>query len=376
MGVTISGGGSPDSARTWTTLQIFPDNMFKLIGSADATKTLVFELDGATAGADARFLWTGATDMDFTLPFATGTLAITDPADPNVQTYTGQHYFDGNAVNTAQLIFAQAAGAVTLPFQFLETTSGFGIAVNLDAQTAGDVVFTLPNVPNVANLTSAKFVMTDLGAGAGGAGGTTPTTQSLGNINISTSCICRTSTSTTGFRFVDNASVTAGAHKNLRVVLSSLTASTNNSMTFIGTAVRDWQFEDCTGSLAITGNENKTTAANASSGRVAKFNLTGQTGTIAATNITTSTAAGFYQINANVACTIAGTGSLNVNLAWTGDGGAKTVAIISGYAMTATGTVGQATYVVYLASGNITFTVTGTFTGTYALRLRDTYLGP
>lgn len=52
--------------QTWGSLQKFPDNVFQIVGSADATKIAVFEVDGFTT----------ATTRTFTLPNATGTIPI------------------------------------------------------------------------------------------------------------------------------------------------------------------------------------------------------------------------------------------------------------------------------------------------------------
>lgn len=80
-------------AQTWTALQTYGDNNFIIVGSSDATKTLKFEVDAQSAGADLT-INTGAqtTDRTLSIPVLTGdrTLAVIDQA----QTFTALPQFN------------------------------------------------------------------------------------------------------------------------------------------------------------------------------------------------------------------------------------------------------------------------------------------
>jgi len=113
-----------DTARTWSTLQTFKDTTWKLVDDADATKTLVFSLGGATTGADLTLAWAGTVDRTLTLPNVTSTLAALGLA----QTWTALQTYPNNqlkitdtVVNTRNLVFYTNGSSdnttLTLAFQ-------------------------------------------------------------------------------------------------------------------------------------------------------------------------------------------------------------------------------------------------------------------
>jgi hypothetical protein len=62
-------------AQSWSALQTFPDNAITIVGSATATKKLVFELDGATAAKTLTLASAHTDNRTVTFPDATTALA-------------------------------------------------------------------------------------------------------------------------------------------------------------------------------------------------------------------------------------------------------------------------------------------------------------
>ena len=104
-----------------------------------------------------------------------------------------------------------------------------------------------------------------------------------------------------------------------------------------------------------------------------KVNRTGQVANIGTTNFTDTRPTGVYFIRAILECTTIGTGTISFNVQWTDDVGSASLVIVS-LVMTATGRSSGITSI-YSASGNITYTVTGYVSGTYAVRARCFYGG-
>jgi hypothetical protein len=88
----VGGGVALDGNNTWAGTQKFPDNVFQIVGSADATKIAVFEVDGITTG----------TTRTYTLPNATSTVAVLGLA----QTWTQAQTFNSGA----NLLFGTTQG--------------------------------------------------------------------------------------------------------------------------------------------------------------------------------------------------------------------------------------------------------------------------
>jgi|SRR6185369_2670366 len=112
-------------------------------------------------------------------------------------------------------------------------------------------------------------------------------------------------------------------------------------------------------------------------GRIAKWDLTGQTADLASANITNGTATGLYRVEYVLADTTADitAGAVTLTISWTDDVGATTAT--ANQLLTGTGRT-SGDVVLYLASGNITFATTHTGiygSAAYALRLRCAYLG-
>lgn len=123
------------------------------------------------------------------------------------------------------------------------------------------------------------------------------------------------------------------------------------------TANRSWVFPNAGGTVMV---------------RAGAVDLTGRTAVIAATQILSAAnaVAAMYQVNAEVFCTTAGTGSLTVNILETDNVGAFTDAIIAGFQMTGTGRTQNTKAYRVTGAASFRYSVTGTFTGTYALYIR------
>lgn len=118
-----------DVTRTWQTLQIFKDTTIKIVDDGDATKTLVFSLGGATAGADLTLVWSGTADRTVTIPDGTTTLAglaITPQSFTGLNTFTRKVVMTaGTTVNESGLRISFAASVDTSanPFEIFESDS-------------------------------------------------------------------------------------------------------------------------------------------------------------------------------------------------------------------------------------------------------------
>lgn len=199
--------------------------------------------------------------------------------------------------------------------------------------------------------------------------------KSLGTAIIDVNCVAQVDTSSSGFRFYDLTTNT----KALRLVLSGLAASTNNTFTLTGTTVRDWKWEDVPGSMVVVGNDADPPATDA----IGKVSRTAQAAAIAATNLTNSTPAGFYQVNFYASTTTANAldGTIAFQINYTDRVGATnqvTAGTLTLAALSTGATALKGTFVLYLASGNITYqtNLTGAqTTSRYALEVRGTFLG-
>jgi hypothetical protein len=135
------------------------------------------------------------------------------------------------------------------------------------------------------------------------------------------------------------------------------------------------------GYVSLIGDDLKATAVDASAGRIGAWNLTGQTANITSKKLTNGTPAGVYIVHAQLTCTAGNATAPNISFAITGttEGSARTLpALIS----VMTGSTNPVSFTVpfYLASGDITWTVTGYGAGsgttpTFALRIRAAFAG-
>jgi hypothetical protein len=162
---------------------------------------------------------------------------------------------------------------------------------------------------------------------------------------------------------------------------SSLHAYSGGLVSAYLTSDRTWQLPNRTGEVALTIDIVGQVASPATSGTIAKVNLIDQTADIASTIIANNYGAGFYAVWAQMICTTArvnATSAPVLDVVWTSDGGAKTIHLCSLSTM-ALNQIDTKVFPLYLASGNVAWTVSGYVTagggGTYAVRIRCSYLG-
>lgn len=255
----VTGASIVDVARTWTTLQKFPDDKIQVVGSSSNAKTLSFELDGAGANADLivdyrsandrSLIWTlnGAAGNDLTfsttltgdrvitIPDVTGTL----PTLENTQIFTA-----GNTFLTDTNIGQDLAGFTTVG---VDTASGgtpiggtYGLRLD-DASGFFGLLATNAAIPAVAD-----WVLTL----------PTVSTQLVGNSETVT-LTNKTLSTNTNLRFVANSDSqcifqdSAVTTRQLGLTLNGLTAATNSFLAFIASAARTWTFGDYSGNVAI-----------------------------------------------------------------------------------------------------------------------------
>lgn len=134
------------------------------------------------------------------------------------------------------------------------------------------------------------------------------------------------------------------------------------------TASRIIALPDVNGTVPLIGTGLDDTAV---AGTLARVQRTGQTANITAKKLSNTVPAGFYSVWAYLVCTSGsgGAGTISLNLQWTDSTGGQNKPAVP-LAMTTTGVNTNVVYPIYLASGNITYTVTGYTAGTYELRIR------
>ena len=134
---------------------------------------------------------------------------------------------------------------------------------------------------------------------------------------------------------------------------------------------------DIGGQIFMVGANSVAEGGSPAAGTIATVNVTGRTTAYSSTNLTNATPAGLYMISTQLACTTVGTGTLSITYTATTDGGSRAISPVT--LPLTIGNIQTNTSPIYLSSGNITF-VTSFSTvpagsGTYALRIRCSYLG-
>jgi len=284
---TISLTSDIDAARTWATLQTFKDTTFKVVDDADASKTAVISLGGATANADLTLAWAGTVDRQLTLPDATGTLATLE----NAHTVTGAW------------LFAPSSGYITLTVDNTSAGSGYGLRVADASGFIGE--FLCPT----AGLTADRgWQLPDAGTPASPVQlvGNTDTVV-LTNKTLGISSKIRCGSAGTDVFFVRQGSTTVG----FRFETTDLTAA------------RVHRVQNLTGTNVLAGDDAPAVAA----GALGKVDLSAQTSAIGSTNLSSTPPAGVYAVEVYVACTTAsgaGAPTLDVTVGWTDNVGATT----------------------------------------------------
>lgn len=407
----------------------------KWVRLALGTTGKVLTSDGTDAGWSS-FAFTGfatpsANSVNISAPTAgTATTAIRSDAtlqlDQSINpTWTGMHIFDLNTLTgtngTAEFDFRGTNDAGTTFMTFKDTDSGHTVSWQVSPLGA-DRTFTFPSTTSAFSelmFTTAKQSLT------GKAMACNPT---VGNI---ASCYFRDSVTTTkriywllnqayaggGDSSTDNNSMSffSTAARNWRTedisgsyvicgnaVGSDISCTTNGTTTVTSSAA----FGPVSVGALITGsgipaNTYVTAVASTSSitisnaatnsttasrnfqpvaGQAAKINLTSLTANFASSGtpalLTNATVTGHYVITAVMTCTTAGSagaGNVALNVTWTGDIASATKQPVS-LTMTATGTA-TISIPLHLSSGSVTWYTTGYTSGTYAVRLRMSYLG-
>lgn len=180
-----------------------------------------------------------------------------------------------------------------------------------------------------------------------------------------------TNTASSGAAFQD----TTTTSKKLRFVLSG--AVGNNSITLTNTAARNYGLGNLGGNVAIVGDQ----APAVSAGRFGKIDLTAQSAAIGSTNLTSSAPTGMYIVQYELTTTTADAtaGTLRLDVAVTGDGGAVTTSSATNLDLTTANAQIRGTMERYLASGEVAYAValaTGAVNAArFAVRIRVTYLG-
>lgn len=121
-----------DAARSWTTLQKFPDDKFQILGSATASKVLAFEVDGATAAKTLTVATVHSLDQTMTIQDHAGNFGVVGAevvgAGGAASTATSMGKVDivgrGTTVGSTKLVAAGAAGFFRVSFWTKVTTLG------------------------------------------------------------------------------------------------------------------------------------------------------------------------------------------------------------------------------------------------------------
>lgn len=355
------------------------DANFTITGSSDATKTLKFELDGATAGADLvvdyrsaadrSLIWTlaGSAGNDLTLsatltgdrvitiPDVTGTI----PTNENANTITGEWTFDTSSTPNDLIIvstaggFSSGGGPSGLGGLYLkDVTTGF--SAELAAASTGFSNHRLITFPDGSDEVVTK--------GA---------TQAINNKTLSSANTLRSISASSGVAFEDNTTQT----KKLRMVLSG--AVGNNDFKISTTAAREYTFPDT--ALTVVG-------------LVATANLTAQSAAKTSTTLyaVPSNGQGLYEVAyvatvttaASTSSVLGGTNGFQLTFTDPNDSVAKTSnhgTVISSAGNTTATTISGVFAAYCKASTNLQYAFDYTSVGgtamQYDLRVTATFIG-
>lgn len=359
-----------------------------LTGDATATDKAItfFDTDSVTES----YLILPSSGLTWRMPSVAGTMAVTDGAQTwsASQTYTVTQTFKPTAAEATLFDGANASTTIAARFKdslgVSQATLGFdgsaalsGLTLNNGATgAAGSVIISQAAVSAARNwafpdASGATFVGTTATQTLTNKTLTTPTIASLTNAQ-------HTHQSAAGGGTLDAAAIAAGTLPVARggTGVTASTGSTNVVLSGSPTIV--------TPTIASLTNMQHTHTNAAGGGVLAAaaigvtaVNLTAQVADIGATNL--ATVAGKYLVTCYIATSTAdaAAGTASVTLGWTDDAGATTQGFSRALTALGRNNVTQPVYL-YLASGNLTYTVThsGSYgTAQYALRIRVVPLG-
>jgi hypothetical protein len=195
----------------------FSTDDFVIYDYADHTKTLFFDVSALNTGTQSTIVVPALPGGG--LPI--GTLMFLSGA----QTISGPKTVDIDAIGTSGFYFTNSTPAAIPFMQLHDAATGFTLDVSLSGAIAADASLNLP--------------------ATGGIVVTTTAVQTLTQKAMSTGTTLRSTSASSGVAWVDATDTT----KVLRVLLSNLKTSTNNTFTLRTTAARDWIFEDTSGTV-------------------------------------------------------------------------------------------------------------------------------
>lgn len=425
-----TGSSVVDVARTWTTLQKFPDDKFNIVGSADATKIARFEVDGLSAGTNVFTLPATAADTIAVLGLAQSfTATKTFTVAPKIDIASAATGFVWTATdNDGNGVWQAASGGTSFADNVFDVHDEIDVTkrllVSLGGATAGsdttltsvataDRVITLPNVtgslPTLENAhtVSGAWVLGDLGNfinvgvdSTGGVGGYglklydgSGFTANLGfstglsadivlNLPLTSGqLIGTTDTATVTGKTMGGASgisrIRCGVATENTLFLNTSGSTTNafRIQTVDLSGTRQYRVANLTASFVMVGDDPPTVAA----GALGKVDLTAQVGNIVTTNLSSTPPAGIYEVEVYILTTTADVtaGTQAVVIGWTDNVGATTETIIAAHTLVTTGRT-KARVLVRVNSADITYAVTNTGgygTAAYAIYVRVVALG-
>ena len=352
IGVTTDAG-----SHGWLALDLsaLPDHTNTVVLSAPASSgTLqLLDIDQTITG---RCTYQCHTDNTFLIKQFSGgasqVFAVTDSTGANdflAVNGDGSVTAIGN-VTSGGVVSGEAVGCAS--GSFYADANGVWDSVLLYSPSTGNTA--------ILSLTAIGASQTYAFPATGGTIATTNGTQTLASTTLNPGCIIKFGNS--GVTMQDQSTTT----KQMKFNMTGISASTTRTM--------KWQ--DTNGSVVVVGN---TTAA---SGTLGVVSLTGQTGSVASTNLLTgnTTSAGMYRVNvyAVVSTADAGTSSLTVTVGWNDGVQAQTDTSITIPTNLSSGKTGKGTVVLYsAASQNVTISTTLAKTNSpaYAIYARIVALG-
>lgn len=314
--VPVAGGGS------------YEDVLFSIYDDGDPTKLIQFN-----AAAIAT-----ATTRTVAVPNQNGTLALVDGYQTwsSFNVFSNGSYFNDSLTSSSVLLVDGTGGG---SFQTKVFNAGLDGLFYFYDGAGNDYTVQLSGVPFSGNVVLTL-------PSSGGTMVSTSAVQTLLSKTLAVGCNLNCNTAT-GVNFRDNSDQT----KTMRWDLSGITTGTTRNVKWLNDA----------GTLPVVTAPTSATT-----------DKTGQTASIGATTVYTTTHAGFYRLNAYAvvtAVTIAG--ALTVTALYTDPQQAQTNAFISAIAYTVAGNYDQGSCVFYATTGSvIQFSTTLTGTATYSVYVR------